>query len=422
MWVARLELVDFRSYRRAELDLGQGVSVLVGPNGRGKTNILEALHRIAVGASHRIAGDAALVREGADDAYIRTRIRTDEGQDRSVDVQLGSGRNRAQVDGQAVRRASEAHGVLRVIAFAPEDLSLVRGDPSDRRRYLDQLLSQRRASYGAALAEYERVLRQRNALLKDLRARPGTRGGDVGAGDGSTGTDVLEAWTEQLVAHGAPLVAARLAAVGALIGPVREAHERLTGSDVPVTLHYRSDASLVSEGTEPPTGPDVATIAGRLREALERSAGEERRRGVTLVGPHRDDLTITLDGLAARTTASQGEAWSVALACKVGSTRLLSEVGDRPVLLLDDVFSELDDTRRARVATLCEGFDQVIVTAAVDADVPLAGRRIDVRRDDPAIGSTLHPRDIGDIGDIGDTRHLERSGPPERPDPVEGDE
>jgi DNA replication and repair protein RecF len=372
LWVERLELVDFRSYRRAELDLTRGVSVLVGPNGRGKTNVIEALHRVAVGASHRIAGDAVLVREGAEDTVVRTAIRTDDDQRRTVDVQFGSGRTRAQVDGQPVRRGLDAVGVLRVVAFAPEDLALVRGDPSDRRRYLDQLLSQRRASYGAALAEYERVLRQRNALLKDLRG-----------GGGSP--DVLFAWTEQLAAHGAPLVAARLAAVAALRGPVAQAHERLTGSSVPVTLSYRSDADVDEQ-------QDVTAIAHALRGALADVATEERRRGMTLVGPHRDELVITLDGLAARTTASQGEAWSVALACKVGSEPLLTGVGDRPVLLLDDVFSELDDVRRARVADLCEGFDQIVVTAAVDADVPLTGRRIDVRRDDAATGSTLHPR------------------------------
>ncbi len=390
--MSRLELVDFRSYRTAELDLSPGVTVLVGPNGRGKTNVVEALHRVAVGASHRIAGDTALVREGAEDAVVRMLLTTDEGRERSVDVQLGSGRTRAQVDGQPVRRAAEAHGVVRVIAFAPEDLSLVRGDPADRRRYLDQLLSQRRVSYGAALAEFERVLRQRNTLLKDLRGRPGPPASGPMGGD-----DALGAWTEQLVAHGAPLVAARLAAVAALRGPVSEAHARLTGSDVPLTLDYRSDAlagtAADAAGAAGADTPDVGAIAAALRAALERVAGEELRRGVTLVGPHRDDLVITLDGLAARTTASQGEAWSIALACKVGSTGLLSEVGDRPVLLLDDVFSELDDARRSRVVELCAAFDQVIVTAAVDADVPLEGRRVDVRRDDPEVGSTLHLRE-----------------------------
>jgi DNA replication and repair protein RecF len=389
LWVERLELVDFRSYRSAELDLTRGVTVLVGPNGRGKTNVVEALHRVAVGSSHRIAGDAALVREGADDAVIRTALRTDDDRRRTIDVQIGSGRTRAQVDGQAVRRAAEAIGVLRVVAFAPEDLSLVRGDPADRRRYLDQLLSQRRTSYAAALSDYERVLRQRSTLLKDLRGRTPASGG---AGDGADGT--LAAWTEQLVAHGAPLVAARLAAVAALRGPVTEAHARLTGTDTPVALAYRSDAAFDEDA-------DVATIADALRAALVEVAREEVRRGVTLVGPHRDELVITLDGLPARTTASQGEAWSVALACKVGSAPLLTGVGDRPVLLLDDVFSELDEVRRTRVAELCEGFDQVVVTAAVDADVPLAGRRVRVRRDDAVAGSTLHPDGDGGVGDDG---------------------
>lgn len=375
MWVERLELVDVRSYRTATLDLGPGVTVLVGPNGRGKTNLVEALHRVAVGSSHRIAGDAALVREGASDAVIRVALRTDDDRRRTVDVQLGAGRTRAQVDGQPVRRAAEALGVLRVVAFAPEDLAIVRGDPADRRRYLDQLLSQRRTSYAAALADHERVLRQRNTLLKDLRG---------GRGDAAT----LAPWTEQLVAHGAPLIAARLAAVAALRGPVAEAHARLTGSDVPIALDYRTDAEVDEDA-------DVPTIASAMRRALDAVREEELRRGVTLVGPHRDDLVITLDGLPARTTASQGEAWSVALACKVGSAPLLTGVGDRPVLLLDDVFSELDEARRARVAALCGDVDQVIVTAAVDADVPLAGRRVAVRRDDPDVGSTLHPEPDG---------------------------
>ena len=372
MWVRRLELIDFRSYRRAELDLPRGVSVLVGPNGRGKTNVVEAVHRVAVGSSHRVAGDTALVRDGAEDAVIRTLLVTDEGRERSVDVQLGSGRTRVKVDGQPVRRAADALGVLTVIAFAPEDLALVRGDPDDRRRWLDQVLSQRRASYGATLGEYDTVLRQRNALLRDARAT-----GRVDAG-------ALEAWTGQLVAKGAPLVAARLAALAALAEPVSDAHRSLTGSEVPVTLAHRSSVA--------PDDASVTSVAAAMQEVLLARADEEVRRGTTLVGPHRDDVAISLDGLPARTTASQGEAWSLALACRIGSTPLLTEVGDRPVLLLDDVFSELDERRRTRVAALCEGFDQVLVTAAVDADVPLAGPRIDVRRDDPDVGSTLHPR------------------------------
>ena len=374
MRVRRVELEGFRSYERAALDLAPGVTVLVGPNGQGKTNVVEALHRVATGTSHRVAGDGPLVRDGDDEALVHVHLTSDEGRERRVDLRLGPGGTRAKVDGDTVRRAADAVGVLRVVLFAPEDLGLVRGDPSERRRWLDAVLGQRRAVYAATLAEYERTLRQRNALLRDLRGRS------------ATSDESLAAWTQQLVVHGAPLVAARLAAVAALRDPVATAHRDLTGSDVPVALSHRSDVDLPDADTD----PDVADVAERLTAALAAVADEELRRGQTLIGPHRDDVLIELDGRPARTTASQGEAWSVALALRVGSADLLAQAGDRPVLLLDDVFSELDETRRARVAALCAGFDQVVVTAAVDADVPLDGPRVDVRRD--ADGSHLAPR------------------------------
>ncbi len=384
MRVRRVELEGFRSYARAALDLAPGVTVLVGPNGQGKTNVVEALHRVAAGASHRVSGDGPLVREGSDEAVLHVHLTTDEGRERRVDVRLGPGGTRAQVDGHPVRRAAEAVGVLRVVMFAPEDLGLVRGDPGERRRWLDALLGQRRAAYAATLTEYERTLRQRNALLRDLRGRGGSGRGDAGGATGPAAT--LAAWSAQLVANGAPLVAARLAAVAALGAPVAAAHRDLTGTDVPVVLAHRSEVDLPDADAD----PDVADVAARMTAALEAVADEELRRGQTLVGPHRDDVLVTLDGRPARTTASQGEAWSVALAVRIGSAELLTQTGDRPVLLLDDVFSELDDARRARVAALCRGFDQVVVTAAVDADVPLDGPRVDVRRD--ADGSHLAPR------------------------------
>jgi DNA replication and repair protein RecF len=300
-------------------------------------------------------------------------LTTDEGTERTVDVQLGSGRTRAQVDGQPVRRAAEAHGVLRVVAFAPEDLALVRGDPADRRRYLDQLLSQRRASYGAALAEYERVLRQRNALLKDLRGR--------GAGSGTRSRPGRS--SSSPMAHRSSRHASRRSRRS----EVRSRGTRgLTGSDVPVTLAYRSDARGHGRGS----GRRTRSLSA-LRACARARGEEERRRGVTLVGPHRDELVITLDGLAARTTASQGEAWSVALACKVGSTPLLSEVGDRPVLLLDDVFSELDETRRASGRACARVRPGHRHRGGRRGRAPRR-TRIDVRRDDAgATGSTLHP-------------------------------
>ncbi|MGA0830506.1 MAG: DNA replication/repair protein RecF [Nitriliruptoraceae bacterium] len=384
MRVRRVELEGFRSYRRAALDLGPGVTVLVGPNGQGKTNVVEALHRVAAGASHRVAGDGPLVRDGADEALVHVDLTTDEGRERRVDLRLGPGGTRAKVDGNPARRAGDAVGVLRAVMFAPEDLGLVRGDPGERRRWLDAVLGQRRAVYAATLAEYERTLRQRNALLRDLRGR--------GASPGSAAAESLAAWTQQLVAQGAPLVAARLAAIAALRAPVSAAHRALTGTDTPVDLAHRSEVDLPDADPE----PDVADVAARLTASLADVADEELRRGQTLVGPHRDDVLIELDGRPARTTASQGEAWSVALALRVGSAELLSQAGDRPVLLLDDVFSELDDARRARVAALCAGFDQVVVTAAVDADVPLDGPRVDVRRDTD--GSHLTPRGPSDDG------------------------
>jgi len=380
--VRRVGLVDFRSYRTAGLDLPAGVTVLVGPNGQGKTNVVEALHRVAAGSSHRVSGDAPLVREGAEEALVRVDLTTDGGRERRVDLRLGPGGTRAQVDGAPARRAADAVGVLRVVMFAPEDLALVRGEPADRRRWLDAVLGQRRTAYAVTLGEHERTLRQRNALLRDLRGRA-----PVGHA-----AEALAAWTTQLVAHAAPLVAARLAAVAALAEPLRVAHRALTGSDVPVALAHRSDVEL-PEVTASDVAPDVADVAARLTAALDAARDEEVARGRTLVGPHRDDVLITLAGLPARTTASQGEAWSLALALRVASASLLGGpggTGDTPVLLLDDVFSELDEARRARVAALCAGFEQVVVTAAVDADVPLDGPRVDVRRD--ADGSHLVPR------------------------------
>ena len=368
MWVGRLELVDVRSYEHLVLELGPGVTVLVGANGQGKTNLVEALHRVATGSSHRVSSDAALVRAGAEHGIVRVAAVDDEGRERTVDLELGGGRRaRPRVDGQPVRRTSEAVGVVAVVLFAPEDVAIVRGDPSERRRFLDDVLAQRRTTFATARADYDQVLRQRNALLRAQRS-------------GDAGDDELTAWTELLVAHGAPIVAARIAAVSALAGPVDAAHRALVGRDDGVTLEHTSTLGtfVTDEGGVPPTGP----IAAAMRDALVAVADEERRRGMTLVGPHRDDLTITLAGMPARTTASQGEAWSLALALRVASAELIAEVGPRPVAVLDDVFSELDADRRARVAALCDRFDQVLVTAAVDADVPLAGRRIDVRLED----------------------------------------
>ncbi len=375
MQLQRLELLDVRSYPSAKLDLGPGVTVLVGPNAQGKTNLLEAVHRVATGGSHRVPGDGPLVRLGAEVAVIRCQLVTDAGRVRRVELELGSARRtRTRVDGQPVRRAADAVGVIQVVMFAPEDLAIVRGDPAARRRYLDDLLAQRRPAYAAVRSDYERALRQRNQLLKRSRGLSGT------AAQAAEAT--IEVWTEQLVTLGTQVVAARIAALRSLKGPTDRFYRELADRPERVGLVLRTAAGAALDGIAAQGGtavPPVDPIAHALREAFDEVAGEERSRGLTLIGPHRDDLELTIGALPAKGYASHGEAWSLALALKLATFEVLAEVGDRPIVLLDDVFAELDTTRRARLAEACLGFDQVLVTAAVEEDVPLAGQRVDVR-------------------------------------------
>jgi DNA replication and repair protein RecF len=375
MQLQRLELLDVRSYPSARLDLDPGVTVLVGPNAQGKTNLLEAVHRVATGGSHRVPGDGPLVRLGAELGVIRCELLTDAGRRRRVELEVGAGRRtRTRVDGQEVRRTAEVVGVLRVVMFAPEDLAIVRGDPAARRRYLDDLLAQRRPAYAAVRSDYDRALRQRNQLLKRSR---GLSGRAAEAADAT-----IEVWTEQLVTLGTQVVAARIAAIRTLQGPTDRFYRDLADRPERIELALRSaagprlDALAADDGA---TVPAVEPLASELRTAYAEVAREERARGVSLVGPHRDDLELTIGGMPAKGYASHGEAWSLALALKLATFEVLAEVGDRPIVLLDDVFAELDTTRRARLAEACARFDQVLVTAAVEEDVPLAGRRVDVR-------------------------------------------
>ncbi|HWH33061.1 MAG TPA: DNA replication/repair protein RecF [Egibacteraceae bacterium] len=378
MRLETLELADWRSYERARLDLGPGVRVIVGDNAQGKTNLLEAVHYLAIGSSHRVSSDAPLVRHGADAAIVRARAllgATDAAGAQALSVELEvrpQGRNRVRVNGQPQNRPRDAMGLIRSVLFAPEDLSLVRGDPSDRRRFLDELLGQRRPAYLAARQEYERVLKQRNALLKHVR------GGFADRAD-------LEVWTDGLVAAGAGLLAARIAAVHALAGPVAEAYADLVSASPEreatgaVEMVYELSTGR-RVAAEPGAGmPEPAELAAELAEGLARLASAERERGITLAGPHRDELYLGLKGLPAKGYASHGEHWSLALALRLASREVLLEVGEEPIVLLDDVFAELDERRRARLAERCAGFEQVLVTAAVDHDVPLAGPRSMVR-------------------------------------------
>jgi DNA replication and repair protein RecF len=355
----RLEVVDFRNHDRAVVDVPAGVSVLVGANGVGKTNLLEAVGYLATLGSHRVGQDASLIRAGAASAVIRAAVRR-AGRRLLVDVELRPGTGvRGRVNGAPVPRARDLLGVVRATVFAPEDLGLVRGDPEERRRFLDTLATQRLPRYHGSRQDYDRVLRQRNTLLRSA-------GGRLPASALAT----LEVWDEKLAVAGAEIWSERLRLVAALTPRVELAYHRLAGRDDAVDIAYVS--SVAGPGGPDPgvPDPDPAKLAQALRERLAADRGREVERGLTLSGPHRDDLSLGLRELPARTHASHGEAWSLALALRLGSHRLLAEEGEEPVLLMDDVFAELDRQRREHVAEAALAAEQTIVTAAVAEELP----------------------------------------------------
>ena len=354
MRLERLEVVDFRNHDRASVELPAGVSALVGPNGVGKTNLLEAVGYLATLGSHRVGQDAALIRAGSSSAVIRAAVQR-AGRRLLVDLELRPGSGvRGRVNGAPVPRARDLLGVVRATVFAPEDLGLVRGDPEERRRFLDTLATQRLPRYHGSRQDYDRVLRQRNTLLRSA-------GGRLPASALAT----LEVWDEKLASAGAEIWSERLRLVAALTPRVELAYQRLAGRDDVVDVAYVSSVAGTA-GLD----PDPAKLAQALRERLVADRAREVERGITLSGPHRDDLALALRGLPARTHASHGEAWSLALALRLGSHWLLAEEGEEPVLLMDDVFAELDRQRRDRVAEAALAAEQTIVTAAVPEELP----------------------------------------------------
>ncbi|MFH8251793.1 DNA replication/repair protein RecF [Microbacterium sp. B2969] len=377
MIVEQLSLVDFRNYAAADVSLGPGPNVFIGRNGQGKTNLAEAIAFFATLGSHRVSNDAPMVRHGADAAIIRARLA--HGERRVLlEAQVNrQGSNKARVNGATVK-TNELPRYAQVVLFAPEDLQIVRGDPSSRRRFADQLLVQRTPRMSAVLSDYDRVLKQRTALLKSARAR-GIRGDAL---------STLDVWDDKLVSLGTQVIEARLALAAELAAPLAAAYTQIAGADHSPELEW----ALSVQGGDPEedaparddtgVGTDAATgIAQQFRTALAAKRSAELDRGLTLVGPHRDDLVLRVRGLPVKGYASHGESWSVALALRLASAELLraeSRLGD-PVLILDDVFAELDAERRARLADLVAGFEQVVVTAAVEADVP-SGLRAHVVR------------------------------------------
>jgi DNA replication and repair protein RecF len=382
VYVRHLQVTDFRSWPQADLALEPGVTVLIGPNGVGKTNLVEAFGYLATLGSHRVATDAPLVRSGASRAIVRGAV-VNAGRELLVELEIAPGKaNRARINRAAVTRPREVLGILRTVLFAPEDLTLVRGDPGERRRFLDELLVARSPRYAGVRAEYERVLRQRSALLKSVAA----------ARKGLEDPHTLEVWDGHLAEAGATLLAGRLDLTADLVPHVASGYAEVSGDlreDGARRASIRYSSSLgdsLPEGYAQPGGPraDIATLRDAMLTELRRVRKQEIERGFSLVGPHRDDLDLVLGELPAKGYASHGETWSFALALRVASYRMLTADGAEPVLLLDDVFAELDERRRARLATLVAAAEQVVVTAAVAEDVPagLSGTRFDVRGDE----------------------------------------
>ncbi len=381
----QLSLVDFRNYAVADVTLGPGPNVFVGRNGQGKTNLAEAIAFFATLGSHRVSMDAPMVRDGAEYAVIRARLAHG---DRRVllEVQLNrAGTNKARVNGAPVK-PTELPRHAQVVLFAPEDLQIVRGDPASRRRFADQLLVQRTPRLAGVLADYDRVLKQRTALLKSARAR-GIRGEPL---------STLDVWDDKLVSLGTEVIEARLALAVELSEPIASAYAAIAGADHAPEIEW----ALSVRGGDPEEGAGMSPAdaassrtADLFRTALAARRTAELERGLTLVGPHRDDLVLRVRGLPVKGYASHGESWSIALALRLASAELLraeSRLGD-PVLILDDVFAELDAGRRSRLAELVGGFEQVIVTAAVEEDVPAALRARTVRVE---AGTILEAADV----------------------------
>jgi DNA replication and repair protein RecF len=362
VYVRHLGLTDFRSWAHADLDLESGRTVFVGPNGYGKTNLIEALWYSSTLSSHRVATDAALIRAGAQRSVVSTIV-VNEGRELAVDLEITTGRaNKARLNRSPVRSTREVLGVLRAVLFSPEDLALVRGEPGERRRYLDELASIRRPRVAAVRADYDRVLRQRTALLK-------TAGGARYRGDQVL--DSLDVWDGHLASHGAELIAARVELVNQLNPEVEKAYQLLAPGSRAASIRYRSSVDV--DGA----GEGVAFYEAALLDGLARRRDAEIERGVCLVGPHRDELELRLGDHIAKGFASHGESWSMALALRLAAYELLRSDGTDPVLLLDDVFAELDTSRRRALAGVAGTAEQVLVTVAVAEDIPAGW---DVRR------------------------------------------
>lgn len=369
MWIQSLSLTDIRSYEQLDCPFSKGITAFVGRNGQGKTNIVEAIGYLATLSSHRVASDLPLIRQGSERGFIRASVSSSD-RDVLLDLAITPGKaNKARINKSPVPRTRDILGIVRAVVFAPEDLELVKGDPSARRRFLDELLVQRTPRLAGTRADYDRVLKQRNALLKSASIAR------------KAGTDrivqTLEVWDEQLATHGGELIAARISLLNELMPLAQQQYAMVSGSDTDMILNTIYQSSL---GEDAVLSTDREEWSAQLLTAISMRRKDELDRGVTLVGPHRDDVALHLGDFPAKGYVSHGESWSLALSLRLGAFDLLTADGESPILILDDVFAELDAQRRAHLATHVGTAQQAFITAAVAEDVPaeLAGTRIEV--------------------------------------------
>ncbi len=385
MHVRHLTVNDFRSYASAELPLEPGVTTIVGLNGQGKTNLVEAIGYLATLSSHRVATDQPLVRFGAEQAVIRGAV-VREGRETMVELELNPGRaNRARLGRSPAGRPRDVLGTLRTVLFAPEDLALVKGDPSERRKFLDDLLVARQPRWAGVRGEYDKILKQRNALLKSAapvlrrgQRRPPPRPDGPVDDARASALHTLDIWNEHLATVGSQLLYARLRLLRDLGPYLTQAYDEVSAGQSDARVSYKSSLrEAASTSLAAGEVPEIDQLRTEILATLADLREREIERGMSLAGPHRDDLVLSLGELPAKGYASHGESWSFALGLKLAAYQLLRhDLGDDPVLILDDVFAELDSGRRERLATMVADCEQVLITAAVDADVPstLSGR------------------------------------------------
>lgn len=363
MFVTALELTNFRNYPEANIALTSGVNVFVGSNGQGKTNLVEAVEYLSTASSHRVASVVPLIRAGEESALVRARVQAgvDDERELLLELEIARGRqHQARLNRGPLPRARDLVGMLRTVVFSPMDLAIVRGDPSDRRRWIDSLIVTRWPRMAGVKQDFDKVLKQRNALLKSMAGKRF----DAGMGDDAI---TLQIWDEQLARIGAELLHARLDTLADVRPFAQVAYAAIAPVNNEIEAHYKSAVDLAGASE----ADDVqAELQRRILDALEGVRDEELRRGVTLVGPQRDDIELFIGALPAKGYASHGESWSLALALRLGGFELVRDDGTEPVLVLDDVFAELDSSRRARLADAIGHAEQVLITAAVGSDVP----------------------------------------------------